>query len=95
MRKLITNTWKIMIKIKNLHILISIYWDASNLYGWEMTQKLLVNNFQWIEDTSQLNEDFIKTITKKVMKDICVKLMFSILKNYMNFIMIYHFYMRG
>ena len=31
-----------------------------------------------------------KTIMKKVMKDIFLKLMFSILKNYMNFIMIYH-----
>ena len=28
---------------------------------------------------------------KKVIKDIFLKLMFSILKNYMNFIMIYHF----
>ena len=28
------------------------------------------------------------------MKDIFWKLMFNILKNYMNFIMIYHFYMR-
>ena len=31
---------------------------------------------------------------KKVMKDIFWKLMFNILKNYMNVIMIYHFYMR-
>ena len=25
-----------------------------------MSQKLLVNNFKWINDTSKLNEDFIK-----------------------------------
>ena len=25
-----------------------------------MPQKLLVNNFEWIEDTSQFNENFIK-----------------------------------
>ena len=36
------------------------YWDANNLYGWAMSQKLPVNNFGWIEDTSQFNEDFIK-----------------------------------
>ena len=36
------------------------YWDVNNLYGWAMSQKLLVNKFQWIEDTFQLNEDFIK-----------------------------------
>ena len=25
-----------------------------------MSQKLPVNNFEWIQDTSQFNEDFIK-----------------------------------
>ena len=25
-----------------------------------MSQKLLVNDFKWIEDTSKINEDFIK-----------------------------------
>ena len=25
-----------------------------------MSQKLPVNNFEWMEDTSQFNEDFIK-----------------------------------
>ena len=34
-----------------------------------MLQKLLVNNFEWIEDTSQCSEDLIKTIMKKMMKD--------------------------
>ena len=57
-----------------------------------MSQKLPVNNFGWIEDTSQFNEDFIKTIMKKVIKDIFLKLMFSILKNYMTLTMVYHFY---
>ena len=33
------------------------YWDINNLYGWEMSQKLPVNNFQWIEDISQFNEN--------------------------------------
>ena len=44
-----------MIKIQNLQ-----FWHANNLYGWTMSQKLPVNKFQWIEDTSQFNEDFIK-----------------------------------
>ena len=28
------------------------YWDANNLYGWAMLQKLPVNNFEWIEYAS-------------------------------------------
>ena len=37
------------------------YWDVSYLYGWVMLQKLSVNNFEWIKDTSQFNDDFIKS----------------------------------
>ena len=36
------------------------YWEVNNLYGWAMSQKLPVYNFEWIENTSQFNEDFMK-----------------------------------
>ena len=36
------------------------YLDANNLYGWAMPQKLPKNNYKWIEDTSRINEEFIK-----------------------------------
>ena len=36
----------------------------SSIYGSEMSEKLLVNNFEWIEDTSQFN----KYTMEKVMK---------------------------
>ena len=68
-------------------------WDVNNLHHWSMSQKLPVNNIELIKYTSQIKEGFIKkSIMKKVMKDIFSKLLFNILKNYMNFILIYHFY---
>ena len=34
--------------------------DANNLYGFAMIQKLSVDGFEWKENTSKFNEDFIK-----------------------------------
>ena len=70
------------------------YWEASNFYGQAMSQKLPLNKFEQIEETCPFNEDFIKTIMKKVMKDIFSKVMFHTLKDYRKFIMIYHFYQK-
>ena len=36
------------------------YWNINDLYGWAMSQKLSVNRFDQIRDTSQFNEDFLK-----------------------------------
>ena len=37
------------------------YWDVNDLlYGWAMSKKLPENNFEWIKETFQFNEDFIK-----------------------------------
>ena len=38
------------------------YWDVNNLYCWAMLQWFPVNNFDWVNDTSQFNEDFIKKL---------------------------------
>ena len=70
------------------------YWDINNLYEREMLQKLLLNNFERIKDTSQFNKVFIKNYDEKAMKDIFSKLVFNILKNYMTFTMICLFYMK-
>ena len=36
------------------------YQGVNDLYGWEMSQKLPVNNFEWVKNTSQFSKDFIK-----------------------------------
>ena len=41
------------------------YWDVNNSNGWTMSQKLRANSFEWIEDTSQFNEDFIKNYNEE------------------------------
>ena len=41
------------------------YWVVNHLYCWAMSQKLLVNNIEWIKDTSQFNEDFIKNYNEE------------------------------
>ena len=55
--KLMANIWKIIMKIKNLHK----YWDVNNICEWAMSQKLPVNNFKWVGERSQFNEDFLKS----------------------------------
>ena len=52
-----------MIKIKNLKYLE--YWNGSNIRGWAMLQKLPGCKFEQIEETSQFNEDFIKSYNEE------------------------------
>ena len=47
---------------KNKELPYFQYWDVNNLHGWAMSQKLPVNNFEWIKDNSQFNEDFKKKL---------------------------------
>ena len=36
------------------------YWNLNNLYGWAISQKLPVDGLKWVENTSQVNKDFLK-----------------------------------
>ena len=50
---------------KNKELPYLKYWDVNSLYDWAMSQKLPVNNFEWIEETSHFNEDFIKSYNEE------------------------------
>ena len=45
-----------------------------------MSQKLPVNNFEWIKDTSQFSKYFTKNYNEARDKEYFLKLMFNILK---------------
>ena len=62
------------------------YWNVNNLYGWEMSQKLPLNNFEWIKIFFSLMKISQITIMKKVMKYIFLKLVCNILKIEVSFL---------
>ena len=46
------NKYKKHYDINNERLYIQC-WHVNSLHGWAMSQNLPVNNFEWIEDTSQ------------------------------------------
>ena len=56
-KKLLIINNKYMKECENKEYFYLIYWDVVSLYDLEMSQKLLVNNSEWIEDNSQFNEN--------------------------------------
>ena len=45
---------------KNNESSYKIYMDANNSYGHAMSKKLPVDGFEWVEDLSTIDEDFVK-----------------------------------
>ena len=79
---------------KNKESLYLKYWDVNDLYGWEMSQKFPVNCLEWIGETSQLNEDFIKSYNEESDKGYFLGVDVQYRKNYKNFTCNYHFYLK-
>ena len=69
------------------------YYEVNIFYGRAMLQKLPINNFEWIKDTSQSNEYFIKHYNEESYEGIFFFFKLILMENYMNFIMIYRFYL--
>ena len=70
------------------------YWDGNNLYGPAMLQKFPVNNFEWIKNNSQFNEDFIKIYNEESDEEYFLDVDIQNLEKFMNFMMIYHLYLK-
>ena len=58
-----------------------------------MSQKLPVNNFQWIEDTSQFNQDFIN-YNEESDKGYFLKVVVQYTEKLHEFHSVYHFYQK-
>ena len=68
---------------KNIESSYIEYLDANNLYGWAMSQKLLVDGFEWIKEYGllKLDEKFIKDYDKNSNKGYILEVGFEYLKN--------------
>ena len=69
------------------------YWDVTDLYGWEMPQKLPVNTFEQVKHTFELKEDFIKNHNEEKDEGYFLVVDVQYPKKYMNF-RTYHFYLK-
>ena len=79
---------------KNTELSYIQYRDVNCLYGWEMSQKFPVNNFECTKDTSQLNEDFMKNYNEEGDEGYFLEFDVQCLEKGINFIKIYHFYQK-
>ena len=79
---------------KNIESSYIQYLDANNLYGWAMSHKLPVNNFKWVEDTSKINEDFIKKFYENSKKGYILEVDVKYPKKYTTCIVTYHSYLK-
>ena len=70
------------------------YWDVNNLYGWAMSQKLPVNNFEWIEDTSHFNKDFVKSYNEESNEEYFLEVDVQYLEKLHERHMTYHVYQK-
>ena len=70
MKRPITNAWDYD---KNKEWSYLQHWDVNNLCGWAMSQRLSLNSFEWIEDTSQLNEYLKKSYNQESNEGYCLK----------------------
>ena len=50
-----------------------IYWDAKNLYGWTVSQKLPVDGSKWKKKNSRFNKKFIQNYDNESYRGLILK----------------------
>ena len=79
---------------RNKELSYNQYYHVNNLCGWEMLQKLSVNGFELVGNTSEFDGSFVESYNeKKTLKNVFSNMVFDFLKSHINFIMIYYFYL--
>ena len=61
-----------------------MYLDGNNLYEWAMSQKLLVNGFEWVGELSDCDERFIKNYDENSEKGYFLEVDVEYPKNFFN-----------
>ena len=69
---------------QNIESLCLMYLDANNLYGWAMSQKLPVNDFEWLEELYEFDESFIKNYDENSNKGYILEVNVEYPKNLFN-----------
>ena len=79
---------------KNIESSYLMFWDGNNLYGWEMSQKILINSFKLVKKLSKFNERLIKNYNENSDRGYFLEVGVSIQKLYLVLMRIYHFYQK-
>ena len=79
---------------KNIESSYLMFWDGNNLYGWEMSQKILINSFKLVKKLSKFNERLTKNYNENSDRGYFLEVGVSIRKLYLVLMRIYHFYQK-
>ena len=79
---------------KNIESSYLMFCDGNNLYGWEMSQKILINSFKLVKKLSKFNERLIKNYNENSDRGYFLEVGVSIRKLYLVLMRIYHFYQK-
>lgn len=69
-----------------------MYWNVNNLHGWEKSQKLFLNRFEWKKDFLRFDEELIQDYAEEMTRERYSNSMFRIPKSCNSYPMLYNYY---